>query len=89
MIASPSRAVLRHLAGKWAGPPRTAVNVTTLVGNLTADPVTNQLGDVRKVCNRRIAVNDVKDADVSSTSRPSGPRPTPARRTSPRGVRSR
>ena len=38
-----------------------AVNVVTLVGNLTADPVTKQLDDDRKVCNLRIAVNDVKD----------------------------
>ncbi len=38
-----------------------AVNVVTLVGNLTTDPVTKQLDDDRKVCNLRIAVNDVKD----------------------------
>ena len=37
------------------------VNVVTLVGNLAADPVTKQLDDDRKVCNLRIAVNDVKD----------------------------
>jgi single-strand DNA-binding protein len=38
-----------------------AVNVVTLVGNLTADPVTKRLDDDRTVCNLRIAVNDVKD----------------------------
>ena len=32
----------------------------TLVGNLTADPVTKQLDDDRKVCNLRVAVNDQK-----------------------------
>jgi len=37
-----------------------AVNVVTLVGNLTADPVTKQLDDDRKVCNLRVAVNDQK-----------------------------
>ena len=38
-----------------------AVNVVTLVGNLTADPVTKQLDDDRKVCNLRVAVNDQKN----------------------------
>ena len=38
-----------------------AVNQVTLVGNLTADPVLKQLGDDRRVCNLRIAVNDQKD----------------------------
>jgi single-strand DNA-binding protein len=38
-----------------------AVNVVTLVGNLTADPVIKQLDDERRVCNLRIAVNDQKD----------------------------
>ena len=38
-----------------------AVNVVTLVGNLTADPVIKQLDDDRKVCNLRLAVNDQKD----------------------------
>jgi single-strand DNA-binding protein len=38
-----------------------AVNAVTLVGNLTADPITKQLDENRKVCNLRIAVNDVKD----------------------------
>ena len=38
-----------------------AVNSVTLVGNLTADPVTKQLDADRTVCNLRIAVNDVKD----------------------------
>jgi len=35
--------------------------VMTLVGNLTADPVSKQLDGERTVCNLRIAVNDVKD----------------------------
>ena len=38
-----------------------AVNVVTLVGNLTADPVIKQINDDRRVCNLRIAVNDQKD----------------------------
>ena len=38
-----------------------AVNSVTLVGNLTADPVLKQLDDDRKVCQLRLAVNDVKD----------------------------
>jgi single-strand DNA-binding protein len=38
-----------------------AVNQVTLVGNLTADPVIKQLDEGRKVCQLRIAVNDVKD----------------------------
>jgi single-strand DNA-binding protein len=38
-----------------------AVNSVALVGNLTADPVLKQLDDDRRVCNLRIAVNDVKD----------------------------
>ena len=38
-----------------------AVNSVTLVGNLTADPVLKQLDEGRKVCQLRIAVNDVKD----------------------------
>ena len=38
-----------------------AVNVVTLVGNLTADPVIKHLDGDRTVCNLRIAVNDVKD----------------------------
>lgn len=38
-----------------------AVNQITLVGHLTSDPVLKQLDDQRKVCNLRIAVNDVKD----------------------------
>ena len=38
-----------------------AVNVVTLVGNLTADPILKQLDDDRKVCNLRLAVNDQKD----------------------------
>ena len=36
-----------------------AVNSVTLVGNLTADPILKQLD--RKVCQLRLAVNDVKD----------------------------
>ena len=38
-----------------------AVNSVTLVGNLTADPVLKQLDEDRKVCQLRLAVNDVKD----------------------------
>ncbi len=38
-----------------------AVNQVTLVGNLTTDPIVKQLDDDRRVCNLRIAVNDVKD----------------------------
>jgi single-strand DNA-binding protein len=38
-----------------------AVNSVTLVGNLTADPVLKQLNEDRKVCQLRVAVNDVKD----------------------------
>ena len=38
-----------------------AVNSVALVGNLTTDPVLKQLDDDRRVCNLRIAVNDVKD----------------------------
>jgi single-stranded DNA-binding protein len=38
-----------------------AVDQVTLVGNLTADPVLEQLGDDRKVCNMRLAVNDQND----------------------------
>jgi single-strand DNA-binding protein len=38
-----------------------AVNSVTLVGNLTADPVLKQLDEDRKVCQLRVAVNDVKD----------------------------
>ena len=38
-----------------------AVNQVTLVGNLTADPVIKQLDEDRKVCQLRLAVNDVKD----------------------------
>jgi single-stranded DNA-binding protein len=38
-----------------------AVNVVTLVGNLTANPVTKQLDNDRAVCSLRIAVNDQKD----------------------------
>ena len=38
-----------------------AVNVVTLVGNLTADPIVKELDDDRKVCQLRLAVNDQKD----------------------------
>src|ERR1700757_22043 len=38
-----------------------ALNQVALVGNLTADPVLKQLDDDRKVCQLRLAVNDVKD----------------------------
>ena len=38
-----------------------AVNSVTLVGNLTADPILKQLDNDRKVCQLRVAVNDVKD----------------------------
>jgi single-strand DNA-binding protein len=38
-----------------------AVNQVTLVGNLTADPVLKHLDEDRKVCQLRLAVNDVKD----------------------------
>jgi single-strand DNA-binding protein len=38
-----------------------AVNVVTLCGHLTADPVLKQLDDDRKVCNLRLAVNDQRD----------------------------
>jgi single-strand DNA-binding protein len=38
-----------------------AVNQVTLVGNLTADPILKQLDEDRKVCQLRLAVNDVKD----------------------------
>ena len=42
-----------------------AVNsVCALVGNLTADPVLKQLGDDRKVCQLRLAVNDPKDQSM-------------------------
>ena len=37
-----------------------AVN-NTLVGHLTSDPVLKPLGDGRKVCDMRLAVNDQKD----------------------------
>jgi single-strand DNA-binding protein len=42
-----------------ASPPQ--FQVITFVGHLTADPVTKQLSDDRKVCNLRLAVNDQKD----------------------------
>ncbi|HEY1713112.1 MAG TPA: single-stranded DNA-binding protein [Solirubrobacteraceae bacterium] len=38
-----------------------AVNSVTLVGNLTADPIVKQLDENRRVCQLRVAVNDVKD----------------------------
>lgn len=38
-----------------------AANQVTLVGNLTTDPIVKQVDDDRRVCNLRIAVNDVKD----------------------------
>ncbi len=38
-----------------------AVNQVTLVGNLTADPILKQLDEHRKICQLRLAVNDVKD----------------------------
>ena len=47
------------LAIAEAPPPQ--FQVITLVGNLTADPVTKQLDDDRTVCNLRLAVNDQKD----------------------------
>jgi len=47
------------LAIAEAPPPQ--FQVMTLVGNLTADPVSKQLDGERTVCNLRIAVNDVKD----------------------------
>ena len=47
------------LAIAEATPPQ--FQVITLVGNLTADPVTKQLDDDRTVCNLRLAVNDQKD----------------------------
>jgi Single-strand binding protein family len=47
------------LAIAEAPPPQ--FQVITLVGNLTADPVIKQLDGGRKVCQLRIAVNDVKD----------------------------
>ena len=41
--------------------PDCQFQVMTLVGNLTTDPVLNQLDEERKVCQMRIAVNDAKD----------------------------
>ena len=41
-----------------------AVNQVTLVGNLTVDPVVKRLDEDRKVCQLRVAVNDVKDQPV-------------------------
>jgi single-strand DNA-binding protein len=38
-----------------------AVNSITLVGNLTSDPILKDIGDGRKVCDMRLAVNDQKD----------------------------
>jgi single-strand DNA-binding protein len=69
-----TNAIERDAGAFLAGPPslyRSSVpvdhqapiqfQVITLVGNLTADPVLKQLNDDRKVCQLRLAVNDVKD----------------------------
>ncbi len=42
-----------------APPPQ--FQVMTLVGNLTADPVLRTIDENRKVCHKRLAVNDQKD----------------------------
>ncbi len=44
-----------------AEPAPPQFQVITFVGNLTADPVIEQLSEDRKVCNLRLAVNDQKD----------------------------
>jgi hypothetical protein len=66
-----------------------AVNQVTLVGNLTADPVIKQLDEGRKVCQLRIAVNDVKDQPMFIDVATFGAQADAAPGTWPRGARSR
>ena len=55
-----------------------AVNQVTLVGNLTADRVLEQLDDDRKVCQPRLAVNAQPGQPMFIDVATSAPRPTPA-----------